>query len=409
MDTEELVPKCSAITLQEEEKDKITMLGSMKEKGLKLAANCLVGKVVLNKGINTEGLRAALQQVWRTIKEFKFTGGPWHFAGALIVMTEPKGIEDVNDQQFTHASFWVQIHNVPLICMHKGAIQKFGEKIGDVEEIETDDDGECIGLYARLRISVNVTQPLKKILFIEEDKKKTPMAVVYKRLPDFCFCCGILGHQYRECLKYRGQPKDKLPYGSWLKAKTAAERAKLNRDKGGWKLRQTLTSSKVQANIANIMDPTRIPCKKEGKSGGKETGVENERGNFVEWITKKPMQAQKENNNKEEINGLRDVALKPKRKKWKSKARNATSGEKNSTEVLVPKRPRTESGELSPEKKRSKLTRPCQLLTNKPQSYSPIAKTTLNWENPEDVVSEDAAEMQEDVSAVAGEQPRREP
>lgn len=49
MDTEELVRKCSAITLQEEENDKITLLGSMKEKGLKFAANYLVGKVVLNK------------------------------------------------------------------------------------------------------------------------------------------------------------------------------------------------------------------------------------------------------------------------------------------------------------------------------------------------------------------------
>ena len=73
------------------------------------------------------------------------------------------------------------------------------------------------------------------------------------------------------------------------------------------------------------------------------------------------------------------------------------------------KRPRTESGDLSLEKKRSKLTSPCQLLTNKPQSYSPAVKTTLNWENLEEVVSEDATEMQEDVSAVVGEQPRREP
>ncbi|KAH9670684.1 CCHC-type domain-containing protein [Citrus sinensis] len=431
MDTEELVRKCSAITLQEEENDKITLLGSMKEKGLKLAANYLVGKVVLNKGINTEGLRAVLQQMWRTIKEFKkkkkkvFTGGPWHFAGTLIVMKKPKGIGDVNNQQFTHASFWVQIYNVPLMCMHKGAIQKLGKKIGDVEEIETDDDGECIGLYARLRISVNVTRPLKKILFIEEeDKKKIPMAMVYERLPDFYFCCGILGHQYRE---YRGQPKDKFPYGSWLKAKTAVERAKLNKDKWGWSkehhkpnsppatlanqpgLRQTLTSSNAQANIADTMDSTRTLCKKEGKNGGKETEVENERGNFVEWITKKPMQAQKENDKEEYINGLRDVALKPKRKKWKSKARNATSGEESTTEVLVTKRPRTESGNLSPEKKRSKLTSPCQLLTNKPQSYSLAVKTTLNLENLEEVVSEDAVEMQEDVSAVAGEQPRREP
>lgn len=121
-------------------------------------------------------------------------------------------------------------------------------------------------------------------------------------------------------------------------------------------LRQTLTSSKVQANIAGIMDSTRTLCKKEGKNDGKETEVKNERGNFVEWITKKPMQAQKENDKEEYINGLRDVALKPKRKKWKSKARNATSGEESTTEVLVTKRPRTESGDLSPEKKRSKLT-----------------------------------------------------
>ena len=43
------------------------------------------------------------------------------------------------------------------------------------------------------------------------------------------------------------------------------------------RLRQTLTSSKVQANIADTMDSTRTLCKKEGKNGGKETEVKNER------------------------------------------------------------------------------------------------------------------------------------
>ena len=69
MDTEELIRNSSAITLQEEN-HKIDFFESMEEKGLKIAANCLVGKIVLNKGVHI-GLRATMQQVWRSIKEFK--------------------------------------------------------------------------------------------------------------------------------------------------------------------------------------------------------------------------------------------------------------------------------------------------------------------------------------------------
>lgn len=83
------------------------------------------------------------------------------------MMTEPTSIGDINEQSFTHASFLVQIHNVPIMFMHKGAVQNLGEKIGEVKEVETDEDGECIEIFARLRISVDITQPLKNILFIE--------------------------------------------------------------------------------------------------------------------------------------------------------------------------------------------------------------------------------------------------
>ena len=86
-----------------------------------------MGKVLISTGVNKEGLKIALQQVWRTFKEvkieslgnnifmFKFaeeadkirviTGGPWHFDRVLIVLTEPKGIWEVSKQSFTHVSF----------------------------------------------------------------------------------------------------------------------------------------------------------------------------------------------------------------------------------------------------------------------------------------------------------------
>lgn len=71
MDTEELIRKCPAVALKEEEEDLVTVMGRMKIKGEKLAANCLIGKVLLTKGINREGLKAAMQQAWRIVKEVK--------------------------------------------------------------------------------------------------------------------------------------------------------------------------------------------------------------------------------------------------------------------------------------------------------------------------------------------------
>ena len=117
------------------------------------------------------------------------------------------------------------------MCMNNEAIQKLGEKISDVKEIETEEAGDCIGQFARVRISLDITQPLKKIVLLQQDEGKIPMPILYEKLPDFCFYCAHVGHQYRECLRYKGQQKEDLPYGGWMRAVTQAERVKQNRSK----------------------------------------------------------------------------------------------------------------------------------------------------------------------------------
>ena len=124
METEELIRKCSAITLEEEEEDKVIFGGSIKAKGEKIAAGSLVGIIFSTRGISHEGVKATLQQAWRPVGmikvkslrhkifEFKFyseedkrrvlTGGPWHFVRALIALKEPRGIGNVADQPFSH-------------------------------------------------------------------------------------------------------------------------------------------------------------------------------------------------------------------------------------------------------------------------------------------------------------------
>ena len=67
-------------------------------------------------------------------------------------------------------------------------------------------------------------------------KNEIFMPVLYEKLPDFCYVCGCVGHQFRECNQYKGQTRDEMTYGPWLKALTNAEKLKLNKGKERWKM-----------------------------------------------------------------------------------------------------------------------------------------------------------------------------
>ena len=61
--------------------------------------------------------------------------------------------------------------------------------------MEIDETWECIGSFARIRVLVDVIQPLTKRLVLKlEDGEQLSMRVAYKRLPEFCFCCERIGH-----------------------------------------------------------------------------------------------------------------------------------------------------------------------------------------------------------------------
>ena len=112
---------------------------------------------------------------------------------------------------------------MPITWMHRDMVQELGEYIGLVEDVDTDEEGNYIGEIVRLRISVDITKPLQKLLEVEtEDEGSIPIPILYERLPEFCFCCGLIGHHYKECIEYKGQPNEDLPYGYWMKATTGA-------------------------------------------------------------------------------------------------------------------------------------------------------------------------------------------
>lgn len=71
MDADEFIRKREARSVKSEEDNMINFGGRMKAEGQKIAAHCLVGKIFHTRGVSREGLRATMQQVWRSIKELK--------------------------------------------------------------------------------------------------------------------------------------------------------------------------------------------------------------------------------------------------------------------------------------------------------------------------------------------------
>lgn len=94
--------------------------------------------------------------------------GPWQFEKALICLAEPVGIGEVTKHVFTRV---ILGSNSRCTCfMHGyGDNMELGEAIGSVEEVATYVIGACFGKYIRLCISVDITNPLIKVLSLKQD------------------------------------------------------------------------------------------------------------------------------------------------------------------------------------------------------------------------------------------------
>jgi hypothetical protein len=43
--------------------------------------------------------------------------------------------------KFTHSPFWIQVHNMPLICMNKAVGTEIGESLGVLEDVDVAGNG----------------------------------------------------------------------------------------------------------------------------------------------------------------------------------------------------------------------------------------------------------------------------
>ncbi|KAF4380184.1 hypothetical protein F8388_020384 [Cannabis sativa] len=96
---------------------------------------------------------------------------------------------------FDFTSFWISINNVPLACMTELFAREWGEHIGKLGDIK------IVNGTMKVRVQINITEPLKRGLRVVVDEQGTEVSLIfqYEHLPDFCFDCCIIGHKALDC------------------------------------------------------------------------------------------------------------------------------------------------------------------------------------------------------------------
>ncbi|KAK3229197.1 hypothetical protein Dsin_001078 [Dipteronia sinensis] len=164
---------------------------------------CLVGEILSNKTVNSEAFMRVIGNIWHVKEGFEIesvTGNvfTFHFKSkedrqrviygchqsfnnALMVLAKHEGNGTIKSIQFHMAVLWLQIHQVPILCMTKKIGWFLGSKIGEVMEVDRGNEGETGGKFMqvmaiRLRnlgangndeSSLNILEPM-----IEENLKE---------------------------------------------------------------------------------------------------------------------------------------------------------------------------------------------------------------------------------------------
>jgi hypothetical protein len=240
--TEELTSRWSKLSLSEEEATGFIVHEEVLNEIVQRGQNCVVGKFFANRTLGKSTLRLILMGGWQPsgnlsiqslgdnlfIMDFEYAweksrvleGRPWVFDGTLFAVEDFDGTIPPTQMEFDKAAFWVRMFNLPLACMGRDLGIQLGGTVGEVEEVDTNEEGVAWGEFLRVRIRINLTKPIARGRVINVKGRSFKIPFQYERLPRICFQCGVIYHTGPVCsASGRGRIHGAIAepqYGPWL-------------------------------------------------------------------------------------------------------------------------------------------------------------------------------------------------
>lgn len=175
---------CGRLTLSDGEKEGIIISEAEIVDARAKGDWCLVGRFIIDKKINKEAFRSMMLRLWNLHEGVRFQevqehlwliefsaandkdhvllGRPWLFDRHLFVPNDFDGSIPPSQITFSSSPFWIQIHDLPLICVTRGVGLKIGESLGEVLEVDVPGDGRGWGRNLRIRVILDLCKPLER-------------------------------------------------------------------------------------------------------------------------------------------------------------------------------------------------------------------------------------------------------
>ena len=147
---------------------------------------------------------------------------PWSFDKRLVMVKRFTNDVSPENVTFQRSPFWIRVFNIPIKSMNATVGNYIANEIGIPLLVDAPKSGLAWGPFLRIRVDVDITKPLMRGKMIQiEGMEKGWVQFKYERLPIYCYRCGILGHQERECQKTKKGcftvNEDDLQFGPWLR------------------------------------------------------------------------------------------------------------------------------------------------------------------------------------------------
>ena len=111
---------------------------------------------------------------------------PWSYDKNLVAFQRVEDVESVPYLNYSHATFWVQLHNVLEKSLMCETGELIGKSIGVVVKVADPEDDGVGGEFFRVRVALDISKPLPRFSKLKSEGRQLGWVdIKYERLPSF--------------------------------------------------------------------------------------------------------------------------------------------------------------------------------------------------------------------------------